>query len=48
MLRQNGIRISKDKLKKIFAIIDKEKKGCLDLEQFKEFAVNDEANESRL
>ena len=46
MLQQNGIDISFKKLKELFKIIDTKNKGSLNLEEFKEFAFSEKANES--
>ena len=44
MFQQNGININEDTLKKLFSIVDKRNTGALDLDNFKKFAVSEEAN----
>ncbi len=44
MFQQNGIDITEDVLRQLFQIVDKENKGAMDLDDFKEFTMSEEAN----
>lgn len=44
MFQQNGININEETLKRLFSIVDKRNTGALDLENFKKFAMSEEAN----
>ena len=45
MFEQHGIEIEIENVRKLFDMVDKNKRGRLDLQQFKEFNNSEEARE---
>ena len=44
MFDNNNIDISSEQLLTLFSIVDKDKSGALDMQEFKEFTLSEEAN----
>jgi Ca2+-binding EF-hand superfamily protein len=45
MFKSNQIDVSDRKLRALFAIVDKDKTGKLDIDEFQEFSLSVEANQ---